>query len=49
MQSVALQYVGRLKSLLVSLGLVADLTNPGKPVKSIGVELQYLSQGNDAE
>ncbi|TIA88488.1 hypothetical protein E3P81_03462 [Wallemia ichthyophaga] len=48
-KSVALQYAGRLKSLLISLGLVADLSNPHKPVQSIGLELQYLSPGNEPE
>ncbi|TIB95624.1 hypothetical protein E3Q18_03614 [Wallemia mellicola] len=46
-KSITLQYAGRLKSMLVSLGLVADLSNPHKPVQSIGLELQYLSPGNE--
>jgi distribution and morphology protein 10 len=34
---------GRIRNMLVSLGVVSDLSNRSKPIKSIGLELAYFS------
>ena len=36
---------GRVKNLLVSLGVVSDLTNRSKPIRAVGLELAYFSSG----
>ncbi|KAJ7276196.1 hypothetical protein B0H12DRAFT_1040989 [Mycena haematopus] len=40
---VALMWEGRLRNMLVSLGVVSDFTNRTKPIKAIGLELSYFS------
>ena len=34
---------GRLRNMLVSLGVVSNLADISKPIKSIGLELSYFS------
>lgn len=34
---------GRIRNLLISLGVASNLSNRSKPIKSIGVELSYFS------
>ena len=36
---------GRLKNLLISLGVVSNLSSRSKPIKSLGLELSYFSSG----
>lgn len=43
--NVALLWEGRLKQMLVSLGVISDLSSRSKPVKAIGLELSYFSTG----
>ena len=33
---------GRLRNMLVSLGVVSDFTNRSKPIKAIGLEVSYF-------
>lgn len=40
---VSLMGEGRIRNLLVSLGLVSNLSRPAKPIKAIGLELSYFS------
>ncbi|CAE6487739.1 unnamed protein product [Rhizoctonia solani] len=40
---VSLMWEGRIRNMLVSLGVVSDLSNRSKPIKSIGLELAYFS------
>jgi len=40
---VSLMWEGRIRNLLVSLGLVSNLSRPTKPIKAIGLELSYFS------
>ncbi|QRV73082.1 distribution and morphology protein [Ceratobasidium sp. AG-Ba] len=40
---VSLMWEGRVRNLLVSLGIVSDLSNRSKPIRSIGLELAYFS------
>ncbi|KAH7100683.1 mitochondrial distribution and morphology protein 10 [Auriculariales sp. MPI-PUGE-AT-0066] len=40
---LSLMWEGRIKNLLVSLGVVSDLTNRSKPIRTIGLELAYFS------
>ncbi|BFZ59506.1 Mitochondrial distribution and morphology protein 10 [Saitoella coloradoensis] len=40
---IGLQWEGRFKDFLFSLGTVLDLTNKTSPVRSVGLELQYSS------
>ncbi|KZW04042.1 mitochondrial distribution and morphology protein 10 [Exidia glandulosa HHB12029] len=40
---VSLMWEGRLKNVLVSLGVVSDLTNRSKPIRAMGLELAYFS------
>ncbi|KAK7061549.1 mitochondrial distribution and morphology protein 10 [Favolaschia claudopus] len=40
---VSLMWEGRLRKMLVSLGVVSDFTNRTKPIKAIGLELSYFS------
>ncbi|KIL68329.1 hypothetical protein M378DRAFT_158874 [Amanita muscaria Koide BX008] len=41
--NVALLWEGRLKSMLVSLGVLADLSHRSKPLKGVGLEVSYFS------
>jgi mitochondrial distribution and morphology protein 10 len=34
---------GRLRNMLVSLGVVSDLSNRSKPIKAIGLDLSFFS------
>lgn len=34
---------GRLRHVLVGLGVVSDLGNPSKPIKALGLELTYFT------
>lgn len=43
--NVALLWEGRLKQMLVSLGVISDLSSRSKPIKAIGLELSYFSTG----
>jgi len=40
---VSLMWEGRLRNMLVSLGVVSNLADISKPIKSIGLELSYFS------
>ncbi|KAJ7699877.1 mitochondrial distribution and morphology protein 10 [Mycena rosella] len=42
-QDVSLMWEGRLRNMLVSLGVVSDFSNRTKPIKAIGLELSYFS------
>ncbi|RDB23236.1 Mitochondrial distribution and morphology protein 10 [Hypsizygus marmoreus] len=42
---IALMWEGRLKNMLVSLGVVSDFSSRSKPIKAIGLELSYFSSG----
>ncbi|KAI0720200.1 mitochondrial distribution and morphology protein 10 [Cerioporus squamosus] len=42
---VSLLWEGRLRNVLVSLGVVSNLSSRSKPIKSIGLELSYFSSG----
>lgn len=44
-QDVSLLWEGRLRNVLVSLGVVSNLSSRSKPIKSIGLELSYFSSG----
>ncbi|EED84728.1 predicted protein [Postia placenta Mad-698-R] len=41
----SLMWEGRLHNMLVSLGIVSNLTSRSKPIKAIGLELSYFSSG----
>lgn len=43
--NVALLWEGRLKQMLVSLGVISDLSSRSKPITAIGLELSYFSTG----
>ncbi|KAH7930250.1 hypothetical protein BV22DRAFT_1055122 [Leucogyrophana mollusca] len=43
--NVSLMWEGRIKQMLVSLGVVSDLSSRSKPIKAIGLELSYFSTG----
>ena len=43
LKDVSLMWEGRLKNMLVSLGVVSDFSSPSKPIKAIGLELSYFS------
>ncbi|KIJ19909.1 hypothetical protein PAXINDRAFT_68204 [Paxillus involutus ATCC 200175] len=43
--NVSLLWEGRVKRMLVSLGVVSDLSSRSKPIKAIGLELSYFSTG----
>jgi mitochondrial distribution and morphology protein 10 len=45
-QDVALMWEGRLKNLLVSLGVSTDLSSKFKPIRSVGLEVAYFSSGD---
>lgn len=40
---ISLMWEGRLRNMLVSLGVVSNLADISKPIKSIGLELSYFS------
>ncbi|EMD40661.1 hypothetical protein CERSUDRAFT_111241 [Gelatoporia subvermispora B] len=42
---VSLLWEGRLRNVLVSLGVVSNLSSRSKPIKAIGLELSYFSSG----
>ncbi|GBE79583.1 mitochondrial distribution and morphology protein 10 [Sparassis latifolia] len=42
---VSLMWEGRLRNILVSLGIVSNLSSRSKPIKAIGLELSYFSSG----
>ncbi|KAJ7507554.1 mitochondrial distribution and morphology protein 10 [Mycena galericulata] len=44
---VSLMWEGRLRNMLVSLGVVSDFSNRTKPIKAIGLELSYFSSDDD--
>ncbi|KAJ7499132.1 mitochondrial distribution and morphology protein 10 [Mycena latifolia] len=46
---VSLMWEGRLRNMLVSLGVVSDFSNRTKPIKAIGLELSYFSSDNSNE
>jgi len=41
----SLLWEGRLHNMLVSFGIVSNLTSRAKPIKAIGLELSYFSSG----
>jgi len=43
LQDVSLMWEGRLRNMLVSLGVVSDLSSRSKPIKALGVEVAYFS------
>lgn len=36
---------GRLQNILISLGVVSNLSSGSKPIKSLGLEVSYFSSG----
>lgn len=44
-QDIALLWEGRLKNVLVGLGVASNLSSGAKPIKSFGLELSYFSSG----
>ncbi|GLB33603.1 putative component of the ERMES MDM complex [Lyophyllum shimeji] len=40
---ISLMWEGRLRNMLVSLGVVSDFSSRSKPIKAIGLELSYFS------
>lgn len=42
-QEVSLMWEGRVRNLLISLGVVSNLAKTTKPIKAIGLELSYFS------
>lgn len=42
-QDVSLMWEGRIRNMLVSLGIKSDLTDRTKPIKAIGLEMSYFS------
>ena len=45
LQDISLLWEGRLHNMLVSFGIVSNLTSRSKPIKAIGLELSYFSSG----
>jgi hypothetical protein len=45
-KDIALVWEGRLRGCLVGLGVVADLTSRSRPLKSVGVDIQFFSSSN---
>ncbi|KAF8351126.1 mitochondrial distribution and morphology protein 10 [Amanita rubescens] len=41
--NISLLWEGRLKSMLVGLGVVADLSHRSRPIRGVGLELSYFS------
>ncbi|KAJ7117402.1 mitochondrial distribution and morphology protein 10 [Mycena crocata] len=46
---VSLMWEGRLRNMLISLGVVSDFSNRTKPIKAVGLELSYFSSDNSDE
>jgi mitochondrial distribution and morphology protein 10 len=44
-QDIALLWEGRLKNVLIGLGVASNLSSGTKPIKSFGLELSYFSSG----
>jgi len=44
-KDVSLMWEGRLRNILVSLGVVSDFSSRSKPIKSVGLEVSYFSSG----
>jgi distribution and morphology protein 10 len=42
---IALLWEGRLKNVIVGLGVASNLSSGTKPIKSFGLELSYFSSG----
>lgn len=42
---LALMWEGRIRNLLVGVGVAANLSNRAKPIRSLGLELSYFSSG----
>jgi len=42
---ISLMWEGRLRNMLVSLGIVSNLSSRSKPIKAVGLELAYFSSG----
>jgi mitochondrial distribution and morphology protein 10 len=42
-QNISLLWEGRLKSMLIGLGVVADLSHRSRPIRGVGLELSYFS------
>ncbi|KAF5387775.1 hypothetical protein D9615_000210 [Tricholomella constricta] len=42
---ISLMWEGRLRNMLISLGVVSDFSSRSKPIKAIGLELSYFSSG----
>ncbi|KAI0960056.1 Mitochondrial distribution and morphology protein 10, variant 2 [Taiwanofungus camphoratus] len=42
---VSVMWEGRLYNMLVSLGIVSNLSSRSKPIKAVGLELSYFSSG----
>ncbi|KAI0320633.1 mitochondrial distribution and morphology protein 10 [Amylostereum chailletii] len=42
---VALMWEGRLKNLLIGLGVASNFSSRAKPIKSLGLEISYFSSG----
>lgn len=40
---VSLLWEGRIRNLLISLGVISDFSSRSKPIKAIGLELSYFS------
>jgi hypothetical protein len=45
-QDIALLWEGRLKNVIVGLGVASNLSSGTKPIKSFGLELSYFSSGS---
>ncbi|VDB85421.1 unnamed protein product [Peniophora sp. CBMAI 1063] len=42
---LALMWEGRIRNMLVGIGVAANLSNRAKPIRSLGLELSYFSSG----
>jgi distribution and morphology protein 10 len=42
-QSISLLYEARIRNCLVSIGVMSDLLSRQKPIRSVGLEVQYFS------
>ncbi|KAF8897336.1 mitochondrial distribution and morphology protein 10 [Infundibulicybe gibba] len=42
---VSLMWEGRIRNMLVSLGVISDFSSRSKPIKAVGLELSYFSSG----
>jgi distribution and morphology protein 10 len=43
LQDVSLMWEGRIQNLLVSVGVVSNLSSRVKPIKAMGLELSYFT------